>query len=90
MKSTDIRQLYERILLIRTFEELVLDLFRQNKLSGTPHTYIGEEATAASLMQFVGEADFVFSNHGKFAPISIGTCRDYKFFKWRYLESPIL
>ncbi len=55
--------LYEQVLCIRTFEELVLDLFRQNKLSGTTHTYIGEEATAVALMQFVGEDDYVFSNH---------------------------
>lgn len=26
----------------------------------------------------------------KFAPISIGTCRNFKFLKWRYLKSPIL
>ena len=57
------RHLYEQVLKIRTFEELVLDLFRQNKLSGTTHTYIGEEATAVALMQFVNEEDVVFSNH---------------------------
>ena len=57
------RQRYEQVLHIRTFEETVLDLFRQNKLSGTTHTCIGQEATAVALMQFVGENDFVFSNH---------------------------
>ena len=31
--------------------------------------------------------DFYFSI---FAPISIGTCRDYKFLRWRYMESPVL
>ena len=55
--------LYEQVLYIRMFEEFVLELFRQNKISGTTHTYIGEEATAAALMQFVDESDFVFSNH---------------------------
>jgi len=30
-------------------------------LSGTTHTYIGEEATATAIMQFVTENDVVFS-----------------------------
>ena len=54
---------YETIIKIRCFEEKILDLFSQNKLSGTTHTYIGEEATAASIMNFIGENDVVFSNH---------------------------
>ncbi len=28
--------------------------------------------------------------NGQFAPMTIGTCRDYKFLKWRYMESPVL
>ncbi len=51
------------IIKIRTFEELILDLFGQNKLSGTTHTYIGEEATAAAVMKYVRNDDKVFSNH---------------------------
>ncbi|MBR1672985.1 MAG: hypothetical protein IJ702_08655 [Fretibacterium sp.] len=26
----------------------------------------------------------------QFAPMTIGTCRDYKFLKWRYMDSPVL
>lgn len=59
MKNND----YEMAIKIRAFEELVLDLFGQNKLSGTTHTYIGEEATAVSVMKYVREQDKVFSNH---------------------------
>lgn len=54
---------YETVIKIRAFEELILDLFGQNKLSGTTHTYIGEEATAVSIMKFVRKQDKVFSNH---------------------------
>lgn len=54
---------YEMIIKIRAFEETILSLFEQNKLSGTTHTYIGEEATATAIMQFVTENDVVFSNH---------------------------
>lgn len=54
---------YEMAIKIRAFEELILDLFGKNKLSGTTHTYIGEEATAVSMMKYVHEEDKVFSNH---------------------------
>lgn len=52
-----------KIIEIRAFEEYVLDLFGQNKLSGTTHTYIGEEATAVAVMRYVKTEDVVFSNH---------------------------
>ena len=58
-----IEKKYSDIIKIRTFEEFILSLFSQNKLSGTTHTYIGEEATAVALMKFVKESDKVFSNH---------------------------
>lgn len=54
---------YKTVIKIRCFEEKILSLFSENKLSGTTHTYIGEEATAASIMKYVGDNDVVFSNH---------------------------
>lgn len=54
---------YRMIIKIREFEKLILDLFGQNKLSGTTHTYIGEEATAVAIMKYVSDNDKVFSNH---------------------------
>ena len=54
---------YKTVIKIRAFEELILDLFGQNKLSGTTHTYIGEEATAAAIMKHVTDDDVIFSNH---------------------------
>lgn len=57
------KKTYETVIRIRVFEELILDLFGQNKLSGTTHTYIGQEATASAIMQFVDKNDVVFSNH---------------------------
>ena len=56
-------ELYRRMLLIRRFEERVLELFSQGKLSGTTHTYIGQEAGAAGVLSHLGEEDTVFSNH---------------------------
>lgn len=54
---------YSKIIKIRVFEEYLLELFIQNKLSGTIHTYIGEEATAVAVMRYIRPQDFVFSNH---------------------------
>lgn len=55
--------LYDKVIKIRVFENKILDLFSKNKLSGTTHTYIGEEATAAAVMEYVTDDDVVFSNH---------------------------
>ena len=57
------KSIYDTAVKIRAFEETVLELFGQGKISGTTHTYIGAEATASSLMQFIHEDDTVFSNH---------------------------
>ena len=55
--------LYKKMVLIRKFEELLLDLFSKGKLFGTTHTYVGQEAIAVSVMEHLNEADVVFSNH---------------------------
>lgn len=54
---------YKEMLRIRLFEENVLKLFGENKLSGTTHTYIGQEATAVAIMEHVKMSDIIFSNH---------------------------
>ena len=51
------------MLLIRRFEERVLELFKAGVLFGTTHTYIGQEATAVSVMNRLGDSDLVISNH---------------------------
>ena len=55
--------LYEKISLIRQFENRLLELFAQGKLFGTTHTYVGQEAIAVSVMEHLKETDIVFSNH---------------------------
>jgi acetoin:2,6-dichlorophenolindophenol oxidoreductase subunit alpha len=55
---------YEQMLTIRRFEETLLDLFSQGKLTGTTHTYIGQEADAVGVIAHLDPArDVVFSNH---------------------------
>jgi len=53
----------ERLLLIRRFEETLLDLFARGMLSGTTHTCIGQEHIPVALSALLDEDDFVFSNH---------------------------
>jgi TPP-dependent pyruvate/acetoin dehydrogenase alpha subunit len=55
--------LYERMFLIRNFEENVLQLFTKGELFGTTHTYIGQEANAVGLLSHITRSDVVFSNH---------------------------
>lgn len=54
---------YKKMLTIRCFEQKILELFSQNKVSGTTHTYIGQEAIAVAAMNNIEEDDIVFSNH---------------------------
>ena len=59
----NVKNSYKKVIEIRAFEEKILNLFGQNKLSGTTHTYIGEEATAVAIMKYVTDQDMIFSNH---------------------------
>lgn len=54
---------YEKMLLIRNFEQMILNLFTENKLTGTTHTCIGQEAVAVAAMNNINPEDCVFSNH---------------------------
>lgn len=57
-------QQYRQMYTIRRFEETLLDLFSQGKLTGTTHTYIGQEADAVGVIAHLEpERDVVFSNH---------------------------
>ena len=63
MSNKDNSKRYKEMLRIRMFEEEILKMFSENKLSGTTHTYIGQEATAVAIMEHVQEKDIIFSNH---------------------------
>ena len=56
-------QLYQTMLLIRRFEERLLDEFSSGRLVGTTHAYIGQEADAAGIFSESSPEDVVFSNH---------------------------
>ncbi len=60
MKKLDF---YKKMKMIRSFEELILELFSQNEISGTTHTCLGQEAIAVASMIHLEKDDIVFSNH---------------------------
>ena len=55
--------LYERMLLIRRFEERVGELFRKNKLPGFVHLYNGQEAVAVGICSALRVDDYITSTH---------------------------
>jgi TPP-dependent pyruvate/acetoin dehydrogenase alpha subunit len=59
----DLIYCYEKIYLIRYFEEKVLELFSKGKLNGTTHAYIGQEANAVAISSSITINDIMFSNH---------------------------
>lgn len=63
MNDAKLLQLYREMYLIRSFEQKLLELFSEGKLSGTTHTYQGEEAIAVAALDHLHENDGVFSNH---------------------------
>lgn len=55
--------IYERMLLIRKFEDKVHELFAAGKLPGFVHLYAGEEAVAVGVCANLHENDFITSTH---------------------------
>src|SRR3990172_2680470 len=55
--------IYERMRLIRTFEDRVADLFTEGKLPGFVHLYAGEEAIAVGVCAHLTDRDYITSTH---------------------------
>ena len=55
--------LYERMVLIRRFEERVAELFARGKLPGFVHLYVGEEAIAVGVCSVLRPDDYITSTH---------------------------
>jgi pyruvate dehydrogenase E1 component alpha subunit len=57
------RDIYRRMLLIRRFEERVIQLVNANEIAGTTHEYIGEEAIAVGVCAALESSDIIASTH---------------------------
>lgn len=55
--------MYYRMWLIRYFDESARQLFMENKLRGTTHTYIGQEAVAVGACAALNRDDYISSTH---------------------------
>ncbi len=56
-------RIYLTMAKIRAFETKALKLFETNKLRGSVHLYIGEEAVAATVCSRLTDADYITSTH---------------------------
>ena len=63
IKKTKMREMYEKMLQIRKFEEKVAYFFTMGMVHGTTHLYIGEEATAVGACCALEEHDLITSTH---------------------------
>jgi TPP-dependent pyruvate/acetoin dehydrogenase alpha subunit len=57
------RELYERMLTIRVFEEHVNELYTTAKMPGLAHLYSGEEAVAVGVCSALRPDDYITSTH---------------------------
>ena len=57
------RDLYERMLTIRVFEEHVNQLYTTAKMPGLAHLYSGEEAVAVGVCFALHDDDYITSTH---------------------------
>jgi len=63
LSITDLRTIYERMVLIRRFDERTLQLRLDGRIYGTVHPYIGQEAIATAVCYALEAGDRITSNH---------------------------
>jgi pyruvate dehydrogenase E1 component alpha subunit len=57
------RRIYQDMLTIRRFEEMLFYLFNTRKMPGTMHQYDGEEAVAVGVCANLKDSDYITSTH---------------------------
>lgn len=55
--------LYRRMMRIRMFEERAMELYRNGRIPGLLHPYVGQEAVAAGVCQALRKEDYILSTH---------------------------
>lgn len=61
--AVELLRLYQQMVLLRRFELAVQDLYKNGKLPGFVHLYIGEEAVAAGVCAHLEKNDWITSTH---------------------------
>lgn len=57
------REIYDKMLTIRRFEEAVLEIYTQGLMRGLAHLYIGQEASAVGICSALNDDDYLTSTH---------------------------
>jgi pyruvate dehydrogenase E1 component alpha subunit len=63
LTSETLLGMYERMVLIRVFEETTMRQFADGQIPGFVHLYAGEEAVAVGVCTHLGDTDFITSTH---------------------------
>lgn len=63
LAPADLESIYRTALRIRLFEERTATLFAEGLVKGTAHSYVGEEAIAATVCHFLKPDDYIGSYH---------------------------
>ena len=58
-----LREMFERMVLIREFEERAATLMEQNRIPGAVHLYVGEEAVGVGVCSTLTDSDYITSTH---------------------------
>lgn len=61
--QTVLLELYRKMLLIRRFEEKIIEVYPAQDMKTPVHLYIGEEAVAAGVCANLEQDDYLFTNH---------------------------
>jgi pyruvate dehydrogenase E1 component alpha subunit len=63
LTRSDLADIYYRMWLIRYFDESAMEQYRQGRMRGTTHAYIGEEAIAVGACAALERDDYITSTH---------------------------
>ncbi len=63
LTAADLESIYRVMLRIRSFEERTTELFNEGLVKGTAHSYVGEEAIAATVCSLLRPDDIIGSYH---------------------------
>ena len=63
LTETELLGLYQRMVLIRRFEEKVAEMYSRGKIAGFCHLYAGEEAVAVGAISALTNKDYVVSTY---------------------------
>ncbi len=63
LSSAKARWIYERMTLIRAFEDRVAKIFAEGRIPGFVHLYAGEEAVAVGVCAHLDDRDYITSTH---------------------------